>query len=291
MRRFLFLLFSTFTVGLLSGCDFWALTFTSPLASTASTTLPTYSANNGTITLVNSDYTFYEEYQSPAYDLTDVEAYNDLLLATRDLIRSSNVQIVATMYRTMQVLPGITKTVVSNTSSGSGIVFKEDQTYYYALTNYHVVDPENDEPEYEIQAFGDTTTFTAELVCYDAAGDLAVLRFLKNDRTGIHLMDITTRLFRQMNAGELVMAVGNPSGLENNVTFGEFIAFRTLEDYANAVIEHSATISNGSSGGALVDVDGNLLGINTWGTETDDTKSYSIPVYVVYVFLYNNGLA
>ncbi|HRY78506.1 MAG TPA: trypsin-like serine protease, partial [Candidatus Izemoplasmatales bacterium] len=55
------------------------------------------------------------------------------------------------------------------------------------------------------------------------------------------------------------------------------------------VIQHSATIDNGSSGGALVDVDGILVGINTWGSETDPLKSFAIPIYLVYVFLYNNG--
>jgi serine protease Do len=281
----------TLSVGGLSGCAFLSFTFPTISSTTESTVLPTFTTHNGTITLVNSDYLYYENYSSPAYDLTDVEEYSDLLLETRDLIRSSNVQIQTTVYETRIIWPGVTQRTISDNISGSGILFKEDDTYFYALTNFHVVDPGAGEAMYEIMAFGDLETDLAELVCYDAENDMAVLRFPKNDRTGLHLMNITTRLFRKMNAGEMVLAVGNPSGVENNVTFGEFVAFRTLGEHLLPVIEHSATIAKGSSGGALVDVEGNLLGINTWGSETDDAKSYSITVYEVYVFLYNNGLA
>ncbi len=279
------------SVFMASGCAFltWDPASTTLTATVRTTTGFTTLSPGGTITVVASDYGKYPAYQSPAYDLTDVQVYNDHLLQTRDDIIAANIQVSATMYQTVVILPGITRTVVSHATSGSGVLFAEDEDFYYALTNFHVLDPGNDDPVYQIMAFGDTIPAAATMVCFDRALDLAVLQFEKAGRTQPRLIDWTTRLSRKINEGELVLAVGNPEGLENNVTFGEFVRFVSVEDYSYPVIQHSATIDNGSSGGALVDVDGILVGINTWGSETDPLKSFAIPIYLVYVFLYNNG--
>ena len=104
------------------------------------------------------------------------------------------------------------------------------------------------------------------------------------------IINIFNRLYYQFNPGEIVLAIGNPSSLENNVTFGEFKSMQNLEDVSFRVIYHDASISNGSSGGALVDIDGNLLGINTWGIEDSEDFSFAIPNYIIYLFLINNGI-
>jgi len=119
---------------------------------------------------------------------------------------------------------------------------------------------------------------------------LAVLKFSINERTDVLVIDIFERLYYQFIPGELVLAVGNPSSLNNNVTFGEFKSMEMLKDVNFKVIYHDANIANGSSGGALVDVDGNLLGVNTWGLEDSDEFSFAIPNYIVYMFLINNGI-
>jgi S1-C subfamily serine protease len=66
-----------------------------------------------------------------------------------------------------------------------------------------------------------------------------------------------------------------------------------MESISNAdfqIIYHTAAIHEGSSGGALVDVDGNLLGLNTWGLDTSDEYSFAVPNYIIYMFLINNGV-
>ncbi len=186
---------------------------------------------NGTITFVESDYYAYPYYSSPNYQLDNVDAYNDIILATRDLIRRANIQVRATVYRTGVVFPGVTQTIIESASSGSGVVFKVTETDYYALTNYHVVDPGAYSAEYEILTFGETVSVTGELVAYDADLDLAVLKFTRAGQDQVTVLDITTRLYTRFTPGELVFAVGNPLSVDNNVTFGEF---RNLESIANS---------------------------------------------------------
>ncbi len=272
----------------LAGCTFEfpiAITFPSE-TTTTSYTLP--NTATGTITFQNEDYNSFPTYRSPSYSLS-VDDYNSVLLNTRDMIRHSNIQIVSTIYQESSLPWGHTTETVA-ILEGSGAIFKEDENYYYALTNYHVVDPEEYYGAYEVKAFGDEVFSSAELVLYNATLDLAVLRFAKNSRVDIHLINITTRTYTKFTPGELVLAVGNPLDIDNNVTFGEFITLQEIANYDYYVIYHSASIHSGSSGGALVDVDGNLLGLNTWGVEDTDESAFAIPNYIIYVFLLNAGM-
>jgi len=170
------------------------------------------------------------------------------------------------------------------------VIYMEDETFYYALTNFHVVDDEGHLVEYEIKTFEDTDFSLAQLVAYNEDLDLAVIKFSKNNRTEVHLINIEERVYTKFTPGEFVLAVGNPLSLENNVTFGEFQNLETIANYEYKAIFHNATINEGSSGGALTDIDANLLGINTWGVEETDEYSFAIPNYIVYMFLVNEGL-
>ncbi len=290
MKKLLVSLLTILSGIFLSGCSLFTITFGLTTASTLSTTLPT--TINGTISLGDQEYSDFSLYHSSTYDIEDVNQYNDVLLSTRDLIRRSNIYIVTSVYEYTKPYPWSTTTVLSivGSSQGSGVIFKEDDEYYYALTNYHVVDGEGDEFSFEIEAFGDEASHEAELVAFDAAMDLAVLKFAKESRTDIHIIDYTTRLFTMFSPGELVLAVGNPLSLPNNVTFGEFKSMESISNADFKVIYHDAPIHEGSSGGALVDIDGNLLGLNTWGLTSSDEYSFAIPNYVIYMFLVNYGI-
>jgi len=275
----IFLSFSFFV-----SCDY----FVFPTFSTTERTTILPTKINGTITFEDDDYNEFAYYLSDTYALEDIEAYNDILLSTKDNIKKANIQ-VNTVYYT-QSLPWSTKMDRTVVSAGSGFIFLEDEEAYYALTNYHVIDQDSLDVVYEIKAFGDEEFFSAEVVTFDSNLDLAVLKFTKENREDIQLIDIYGRLYYRFNPGELVLAVGNPSSLANNVTFGEFKSMENLHDVPFKVIYHDAMISNGSSGGVLVDIDGNFLGVNTWGLENSDEYSFAIPNYIVYTFLINNGI-
>ena len=280
IKNYLILFLLLLTTFSLSSCDF-ILTFNQQTESTVISTLPT--PVNGTITFNNSDYSELPVYSSPTYSLTDIDEYNTLILETQDFIRRANIEIKTTLYNS-----GIP--FVIGGSSVSGFVFMEDDTYFYAITNYHVVDTDGYDVTYEIMTYSDDDFSYANLVAYDEDLDLAVIKFDKLGRTDVNSINIYKRLYYKFNVGELVLAIGNPLSVINNVTFGEFIGMESIDNVDYDVMFHNAAIHEGSSGGALVDVDGNLLGVNTWGLDMDDPYSFSIPNYVVYTFLINKGI-
>lgn len=284
MKKKIFLLFSLlFLVFALAGCN---LEFYNPFERNLTQTTTTQTRVNGTISFSNEDYSGFSTYNSDTYDL-DTEKYNEVLLATRDKIKRSNIQVNTSIY--VKATPWSTpvKTLIA---SGSGVIVLEDETDYYAITNYHVLETDDTDPIFDIKADLDSEFSEATLIAFDSNLDLALLKFDKAERTNIHIIDLKERVGYKFNSGELVLAVGNPGSIVNNVTFGEFKSMETLKDVEFLTIYHDAFISNGSSGGALVDVDGNLLGINTWGIEDEEDFSFAIPNYIVYMFLINNGI-
>ena len=291
LRKFLLLLLLFILMPVLISCDdLWTFGLTTTTQIETTSTLPTLV--NGTITYENSDYANFPIYASDTYELTDILEYNDVLFATQDLIRHANVEIQSTLYEEVQIIPWSTETERRDVgiSSGSGFIFMEDVEYYYAITNYHVIDPEEYLADYALKTFGDDTFGECEIVVSDPDIDLAVVKFLKGDRTDITMININERLYYQYNVGELVMAVGNPMDVDDIVTFGEYISLESIQNVDYEVIYHNAQVDEGSSGGALVDVDGNLIGVNTWGLNSYEINSFAIPNYIVYMFLINNGI-
>ncbi len=137
---------------------------------------------------------------------------------------------------------------------GSGVIVSADG---YVLTNNHVVSGAND---IEV-LLADKRTFKATIVGTDPMTDIAVVRLdAKN------LPVLTLGNSDSINVGNFVLAVGNPFGLSGTVTMGIVSAKGRgnlgIEGYEN-FIQTDAAVNPGNSGGALVDVHGELIGINT----------------------------
>jgi serine protease Do len=155
---------------------------------------------------------------------------------------------------------------------GSGVVVSPDG---YILTNNHVINKATD-----IQVvLADRRELKARLVGADPMTDIAVLKVDATGLPAIPLGDSTT-----MKAGNFVLAVGNPFGLNQTVTMGIVSATGRgglgIEDYED-FIQTDAAINPGNSGGALVDVNGNLVGINTAilsGSGGNQGVGFAIPV-------------
>lgn len=138
-------------------------------------------------------------------------------------------------------------------SLGSGVIVSDKG---YVLTNHHVIEAAD---EIEI-ALPDMRRSKARVVGTDPETDLAVLKIdLKN------IPAITFAASEQANVGDLVLAIGNPYGVGQTVTFGIVSALGRhlgISTFENS-IQTDAAINPGNSGGALVDLNGNLLGINS----------------------------
>ena len=141
--------------------------------------------------------------------------------------------------------------------SGSGVIVSQDG---YIVTNNHVVDYA-DELEVTLH---DDRTFKAQKIGVDKRTDLAVLKI---DATNLPIIKYGDS--DRAKVGEWVLAVGNPFDLTSTVTAGiisakgrdiDIIKARgAIEDF----IQTDAAVNPGNSGGALVDLEGNLIGINT----------------------------
>lgn len=151
------------------------------------------------------------------------------------------------------------------TSTGSGVIYKRDGQQYYVVTNQHVVE---DADSIEIQ-FSDGSTLETELLGVESLVDIAVLRFVSDE------VYVTAPFgdSDQLNKGEFISAVGNPSGFDyfNTMTFGVVSGvdryFDIDEDGTRDMfvnyIQHDAAINAGNSGGALFNMEGEIVGINT----------------------------
>jgi Do/DeqQ family serine protease len=141
-------------------------------------------------------------------------------------------------------------------SLGSGVIVGSDGII---VTNNHVVEGGD---EYRV-VLNDRREFPAELVMKDERTDLAVLRI---DTKGQSLPMLSFADTRNVQVGDLVLAIGNPFGVGQTVTSGIVSALaRTdvgVSDYSS-FIQTDASINPGNSGGALVDMQGRLVGVNS----------------------------
>jgi S1-C subfamily serine protease len=158
-------------------------------------------------------------------------------------------------------------------SGGSGVVVDAERGII--LTNHHVI---VDAKHIEI-SLSDGRTGTAELVGSDVATDVAVIRTELRDLTAVPYADSD-----RLRVGDFICAVGSPFGLDGSASQGIVsalmrtdIGYGIFEDF----IQVDAAVNPGNSGGALVDLAGRLVGINTaTGSARLRTQgiSFAIPI-------------
>lgn len=158
--------------------------------------------------------------------------------------------------------------------AGSGFIYSEDG---YILTNHHVV---ADADEIIIR-MADRREFEAELVGSDEASDIAVLKIKSEDSLPfLHLGESES-----VKAGEWVAAIGSPFNFEQSVTAGIVSAKGRTNRAQQYVpfIQTDVAINRGNSGGPLLNMDGEVIGINSWILSSSGGYiglSFSIPVEV-----------
>lgn len=171
------------------------------------------------------------------------------------------------------------------TAQGSGVIISEDG---YILTNNHVVNSSSSTSSFyelgkaskiTVQLYNDDTEYEAEIVGTDEQTDLAVIKIDKDGLTAAELGDSDS-----VQVGEFCMAIGNPLGLGSTVTDGIVSAVNrevTDEDgNSYLAIQTNAAINSGNSGGALVNSQGQVIGINTLKVSGDGVEGvgFAIPI-------------
>lgn len=156
--------------------------------------------------------------------------------------------------------------------TGSGVMISDRG---YILTNFHVA---CEAAYYGIRLEEEEHIFfTDELIKYNQYHDLAILR-VDRPRTPIPIYRGRQDLVR----GQKVVAIGSPLGLFNTVSDGIISGFRKMEDVS--MIQFTAPTSHGSSGGALLDLYGNLIGVITAGYDDGQNLNLAVDYKTVWTF-------
>lgn len=191
--------------------------------------------------------------------------------------------------------------IFSGESFGSGVIIaskkiSNTQQKYYVVTNRHVILNKSNKTYSQIKIYYGNmdNLIEAELLMYDETQDLALLSFVTEKIFAIAKTADSTKLEK----GRYVIAIGSPYDYEylyNTATVGNIshpnrrYEEKNMNDITcyNYYIQHDASINSGNSGGGLFNINGELIGINTWkiiGTEQYESYEglgFSIPIHVV----------
>ncbi len=188
----------------------------------------------------------------PASSLTRAHFSAFLARALNDLFKPVNDKTLSTQEIVEMHDSRILLLYINDSSQGSGILLGNG----LVLTNHHVIEDfkygsvySNDDKKYEIEG----------VVVSDELKDLALIKLKQN----VAASKVSFRRHEDLNKGEKVVAIGNPKGLQNTVSEGIVSALRIENNVKK--IQQTAQITNGSSGGGLFDMKGNLIGVTSSG--------------------------
>lgn len=196
-----------------------------------------------------------------------LRALDSSLEAVISKVSPAVVQITVNGYGPSEDHGHTTARIVRQHAIGTGIIVDPDG---YILTNAHVVEgaqrvrvilpPPTAQSSLELQPVRADQILDAKVLGTHKQSDLALLKVEATHLPTVHLRDDV-----RVRQGELVVAIGSPEGLRNTVTMGvvSSVARQLDPDNPMAYIQTDAALNPGNSGGPLVDIDGNVLGINT----------------------------
>ncbi|MDC7232493.1 MAG: Do family serine endopeptidase [Spirochaetales bacterium] len=163
-----------------------------------------------------------------------------------------------------------------NPGLGSGFIVRQQGDEYYVVTNNHVAGKAD-----EISVKMDNgDEYEAELVGADPRKDLALLKFSSKEKLPVATLGDSDSLY----VGDWVLAIGSPFGFKSSVSAGIISALGRQngpDGNINDFIQTDAAINQGNSGGPLVNMKGEVVGINTWITTSTGGSiglGFSIPI-------------
>lgn len=165
-------------------------------------------------------------------------------------------------------------------SSGSGIIIGQNETELLIVTNNHVVE----QSKTLTVSFVDNESVEAQVKGTDADRDLAIVAVPLKNISGATMDAIKTATLgdsKSLRVGEPTIAIGNALGYGQSVTNGIVSALdREIEGFDSKLIQTNAAINPGNSGGALLNSNGEVIGINTVKVNADAVEGmgYAIPI-------------
>lgn len=248
MKRTLGIIAISFIAGLLGAYTYFNFIFTPDFISAPIQTLEISNKDN------------HVENTPKNHDTNNIYTTEDFVEASKSstnsvvYIKNISERRYATSW--MDLFLGGQSGTQQQVSSGSGVIFTSDG---FIVTNNHVVQDAE-----KVEVIHNKKTYTAQIIGTDPSTDLAVLKI-----DDVKLPAITIGSSKALKVGEWVIAVGNPFNLTSTVTAGIVSAkgrdINILQGKfpIESFIQTDAAINPGNSGGALVNKDGELVGINT----------------------------
>lgn len=152
-------------------------------------------------------------------------------------------------------------------SQGSGVVLNDKG---YVVTNYHVLSGNN---KLEI-LHGKEIVPYVDIIGIDVEKDILILKIEAKKFPAIKIGDS-----KLLNVGQRIYAIGSPMGFENSISEGIISGLRSVDELKRNFIQITASISPGSSGGAVVNDKGELIGISTLTAQEGQNLNFAIPIY------------
>jgi S1-C subfamily serine protease len=164
------------------------------------------------------------------------------------------------------------------TTEGSGFIISPDGKI---VTNHHVIAGART----GMVKLDSGASFTIDsFVADDAAHDIAILKVSGRNLPSLELADSD-----RLSAGDHVVAIGSPLGLENSVSDGIISGFRE-DSKSRGWLQTTAPVSHGSSGGPLLTMDGRVAGVVTWKAGEGENVNFAVPSKLVAALLANPSL-
>ena len=205
----------------------------------------------------------------------------DRIPAAANFVNSAPVQNNTTREKSMEELASLASSIVMIAihnskgdviGTGSGIMISEKG---YILTNNHVA---RGGSFYSVRIEDDDNVYrTDEIIKYNPVIDLAVIRI---DR---RLRPIPIYNGKKPVRGQKVVAIGSPLGLFNSVSDGIISGFRLIDNVE--MIQFTAPISHGSSGGAILNMNGEVIGISTAGFDAGQNLNLAVSYEYINTFI------
>ncbi len=177
-------------------------------------------------------------------------------------------------------------------SQGSGFVIKETSSYYYIMTNNHVIEDLQGADKEKLYVYDyDLNQYEATLMFTSTHYDMAVLRISKISSVSLRVMKLAGS---NEKSGSTVFAIGNPRGQINSIGIGKIKGYANITNSTYQVVWHNAFQLPGSSGGMLINEAYEVVGINTWGNKNNtygSIEAFSSPVEKIKEFLKANSFS
>ncbi len=179
-------------------------------------------------------------------------------------------------------------------STGTGFVYKTDNKYGYIMTNQHVI--ENSDKV--ILVMSDDKEVEGKILGGDEYLDLAIIRINKSDVKGVAIIgDSSTS-----NVGDTVFTIGSPMGYEyrgtatsgilsgKNRMVSVSVSNSNTEDYVMKVLQTDAAINPGNSGGPLLNINGEVIGINSMKLVQEEIEGMGFAIPIEYAMSHVDSL-